>query len=363
MSLSLSTASDMFSAYDKAIAQADQVKEQYEDFVLSKMRRLFKHRMHSFLLPHIVVHASNEVLNNKYLAEKPWYDQYMAHNFGHYAKAFQRITKFTYRNSDSLNADYHEYNNIHIMHNADIQQTSEWTTLKQTPLYIDNNSQLFSISMQNAITNPLVRDLPFDCTLILDSITYCRGFLEMYLILNKYIIDGRAINFKRRFVYDLPITSADSFINSFFKWKYIGRYWKDSGVKPYRVENIFELVSLNSSIPYESDAFLEYCLEFSSTDKENKIIELFKTNRNNFDTISGSYIHDWTPDYIEKYKDKLNWNKLSLNPSLPFSIPMLFQYEDRWNWENLIHNHGLWENLLDPLLTEQVITDLFKLEG
>ena len=49
----------------------------------------------------------------------------------------------------------------------------------------------------------------------------------------------------------------------------------------------------------------------------------------------------WTELMINKYKSKLNWDLLSLNKSLPWSIDFINRYIDRFNWANLSANPSL----------------------
>ena len=44
---------------------------------------------------------------------------------------------------------------------------------------------------------------------------------------------------------------------------------------------------------------------------------------------------DWTADFIEKNKGKINWKSLSFNDSLPWSIDLITQFESYWNWHAL----------------------------
>ena len=43
-----------------------------------------------------------------------------------------------------------------------------------------------------------------------------------------------------------------------------------------------------------------------------------------------------TPNIIERFKDKWNWEVLSGNGSFEFSCELIDKYIDRWDWHNLI---------------------------
>lgn len=44
---------------------------------------------------------------------------------------------------------------------------------------------------------------------------------------------------------------------------------------------------------------------------------------------------------IEKYKDKWDWNELSCNKFLPWSIELIEKYINEWNWIRLSYNQPL----------------------
>lgn len=54
-----------------------------------------------------------------------------------------------------------------------------------------------------------------------------------------------------------------------------------------------------------------------------------------------------TKKYIEKYKDKLDWERLSCNEHLKWSKRLIFKYRDYWDWECLSGNEALpWSDRL-----------------
>jgi hypothetical protein len=44
---------------------------------------------------------------------------------------------------------------------------------------------------------------------------------------------------------------------------------------------------------------------------------------------------------IQKFKDKWDWQDLSNNKSLPWSIGLIERFKDKWSWENLSRNESL----------------------
>jgi len=46
-------------------------------------------------------------------------------------------------------------------------------------------------------------------------------------------------------------------------------------------------------------------------------------------------------DFLQKYKDKLNWNELSRNIYIIFTIEMLAEFRESWNWLFLKYNYAI----------------------
>jgi hypothetical protein len=55
--------------------------------------------------------------------------------------------------------------------------------------------------------------------------------------------------------------------------------------------------------------------------------------------ICGCY--PFSEDFIEKYKNYINWDFLSINEKLPWSISFIEKFYDLWNWESLSGNESL----------------------
>lgn len=61
----------------------------------------------------------------------------------------------------------------------------------------------------------------------------------------------------------------------------------------------------------------------------------------------------WSERFIEKYKDKWNWDVLSRNESLPWTEEFIENYKDKWtwsykdilNWIGIFNNQGIQWNL------------------
>lgn len=49
----------------------------------------------------------------------------------------------------------------------------------------------------------------------------------------------------------------------------------------------------------------------------------------------------WTLELINQYEDKWNWSSLSANKNLPWSLELLEKYEHRWDWNNISNNQSI----------------------
>lgn len=49
----------------------------------------------------------------------------------------------------------------------------------------------------------------------------------------------------------------------------------------------------------------------------------------------------WSPELIEKYKNQLNFNYLSMNEQVQWSEQLIDHYKEYWNWDNLMMNYSI----------------------
>lgn len=59
-----------------------------------------------------------------------------------------------------------------------------------------------------------------------------------------------------------------------------------------------------------------------------------------YSVASGIHII-WTPELINKYQDRLNFNYLSMNDQVQWSEQLIDKYKDRWNWGNILTNFSI----------------------
>ena len=51
--------------------------------------------------------------------------------------------------------------------------------------------------------------------------------------------------------------------------------------------------------------------------------------------------HPFSLDQLEKYADRIDWEELSCNGDVFWTIPMLEKFKSRLNWRKLINNYSL----------------------
>ena len=51
--------------------------------------------------------------------------------------------------------------------------------------------------------------------------------------------------------------------------------------------------------------------------------------------------HPFSLDQLEKYADRIDWEELSCNGNVFWTIPMLEKFKSRLNWRKLINNYSL----------------------
>lgn len=71
-----------------------------------------------------------------------------------------------------------------------------------------------------------------------------------------------------------------------------------------------------------------------------EMMEKYK-NHLDFEHLSLNTKLDWFEGLIDKYIDSWDWKKLSSNTSLPWSLELIERYEDYWDWAVLLSNEKL----------------------
>ena len=56
--------------------------------------------------------------------------------------------------------------------------------------------------------------------------------------------------------------------------------------------------------------------------------------RTDRDGLSGNSALPWSLELIERYEDRWDWGQLSANTALPWSLELIERYEDRWHWKS-----------------------------
>lgn len=70
-------------------------------------------------------------------------------------------------------------------------------------------------------------------------------------------------------------------------------------------------------------------------------------------TISSNEYMLWTPELIEKYEDKWDWDELSKNKSIPWTLKLINKYANK-----LSCSESIW-NKLKPYIDDELIEDVF----
>lgn len=68
----------------------------------------------------------------------------------------------------------------------------------------------------------------------------------------------------------------------------------------------------------------------------DQFIERYE-NYLDFQKLSWCRSIHWTEELIERYFDRWDWKALSANEKLPWSESLITKYENLWDWENIIH--------------------------
>ena len=73
--------------------------------------------------------------------------------------------------------------------------------------------------------------------------------------------------------------------------------------------------------------------------------------------LSSNHYLPWSEELLDKYIDKWFWGELSSNPSLPWSLGLIRKYEDRWTWDG---HYGLWGLSINPSpIVKEILTKYY----
>lgn len=107
-------------------------------------------------------------------------------------------------------------------------------------------------------------------------------------------------------------------------------------------------ISRNKNIDWNNSMFLKYHDELyfdfklSYYLKQFSAIEAIKTLQkdsgdmfNEWSSLSASNKLCWSIELLSEFKDEWNWYHLSNNKSMPWSIKLIEEFEDKWDWDML----------------------------
>ena len=159
-----------------------------------------------------------------------------------------------------------------------------------------------------------------------------------------------------------------------------GIVWSSQFLTAFAFEWDYTKVGLlgNSGLPWEDEALPEKLRELHAAkyDHDNdeeieedeseaflsKAAQAATGMRNRYwDRRSADRHCIWNADNLRQHTDQFGWNKLSANPALPFSFALLTEFEGQWNWDTLASNHGLYQKVLQPLLSDTIVDEFLTL--
>jgi len=68
-----------------------------------------------------------------------------------------------------------------------------------------------------------------------------------------------------------------------------------------------------------------------------------------------------THSLIEKYEDKWDWYRLSLNTALTWSMELIEKYEYKWSWDfGLSGTESVYQKVFKPHLTDSFVDEIMN---
>ena len=96
-------------------------------------------------------------------------------------------------------------------------------------------------------------------------------------------------------------------------------------------------------IPWTQDDYKSLMI-INYSNFNGSVFEKYKTKWN-WDLLSQNDAIPWTVKILKEYKENLNWEELSKNEAIEFNFETLKTFEDSWNWKHLQRNPKVkWTN-------------------
>ncbi|MDU9049396.1 MAG: hypothetical protein Q3M30_11120 [Candidatus Electrothrix sp. Rat3] len=129
-----------------------------------------------------------------------------------------------------------------------------------------------------------------------------------------------------------------------------GADWSIELIKEFEDEWMW---SWNDADFYGEDVFQFLIPEYASEDDYS--YNLTETN------FSANYALPWSEEFLEEFKQFLDWSIISRAYYIPWSIPLLTKFFPLWDKEGLISNFALWEKVfrLPVSENEKIIETVF----
>lgn len=140
------------------------------------------------------------------------------------------------------------------------------------------------------------------------------------------------------------------------------------------------LLSKNTKLPWSFDFIKRYedrwCLTFldKEVDITFEVIDNLKIKLGSGEQIDRKmYDSLWTlltknkgvhitRKILSEFEDRFHWGDLGLSDKeeLQWSVELLVEFKDKWNWNTLLQNRALYRKAFQPFLNDQVIRELMN---
>ena len=145
------------------------------------------------------------------------------------------------------------------------------------------------------------------------------------------------------------------------RWEYSSSGLLCNPYLPWDDDTLPDLLTELYAAKYEADNEEE--LDEAEAEEyltEAKAVAL-KMKRHYWSRHSADRFRDWTPEYLRQNAGQLDWQELSANPALPFSFALLTEFAEDWDWNGLSANYGLYQKVLQPLLSDNIVDEFLTL--
>ncbi|KXX69177.1 hypothetical protein [Flammeovirga sp. SJP92] len=133
-------------------------------------------------------------------------------------------------------------------------------------------------------------------------------------------------------------------------------------LKQCNIEKLyFNEIFKNPFLKWDKD-LIDYLLENTPDKNRKENFEDFLIEKaTNYKSLDSYLFNEYSFLEINKNKDEINWDLLSANISIPFTIELLIEFKEYWNYDILHENTHLWMTIFENNINDKIVTDLIKL--